>query len=255
MLLRVKAFLNSIILFLIGLILIFALVFCIKTYFSEQSADIPIHKVDTDKKEISLTFDISYNERNVDEILDILDKYDVKATFFVVGNWVDKNRDLVEKIHKNGHEIENHSNTHPNFDEISDEDVKNELEFTSKKIKEITGQESNIFRPPFGEIDGDKVKLCEALGYTVVKWDVDSMDWRNIEDNNIIDRVVQNTSPGSIVLFHGNGKNIDYYLDQIVYHFKQNGYKMVKVSDLIYDENYYIDSSGVQRLKREFRNK
>ena len=129
------------------------------------------------------------------------------------------------------------------------------MEFTSKKIKEITGQESNIFRPPFGEIDGDKVKLCEALGYTVVKWDVDSMDWRNIEDNNIIDRVAQNTSPGSIVLFHGNGKNIDYYLDQIVYHFQQNGYKMVKVSDLIYDENYYIDSSGVQRLKREFRNK
>ena len=250
LLLRKKAFLNSIILFLIGLILIFALAFCIKTYFSEQNADIPIHKVDTDEKKISLTFDISYSERNVEEILDILDKYDVKATFFVVGNWIDKNKVVVEEIYKRGHEIENHSNTHPNFNEISEEDIKEELELTSKKIQEITGKKSNIFRPPFGEINENRVKLCESLGYTVVKWNVDSMDWKNIDDNNIIDRVAQNTSPGSIILFHGDGKNVDYYLDQIVYYFKQNGYNMVKVSDLIYHENYYIDSSGVQRLKK-----
>ncbi|MGN1033048.1 MAG: polysaccharide deacetylase family protein, partial [Intestinibacter sp.] len=247
---RVKAFLNSIILFLIGLILIFALVFCIKAYFNEQSSDIPIHKVDTDKKEISLTFDISYSERNVEQILDVLDKYDVKATFFVVGNWLDKNRALVEEIHKRGHEIENHSNTHPNFNEISESDIKKELESTSKKIKEITGQESRLFRPPFGEIDENRVKVCEALGYKIIKWNVDSMDWKNIDDNNIVDRVARGTSPGSIILFHGDGKNVEYYLDQIIYYFEKNGYNIVKVSDLVYEENYYIDSTGVQRLKQ-----
>lgn len=94
---RTRAFLSSIILFLLGLILIFALVYWIRIFLNQQNSDIPIYKVDTNKNEIALTFDISYNERNIDEILEVLDKYDVKATFFVVGNWIDENKDVVKK--------------------------------------------------------------------------------------------------------------------------------------------------------------
>lgn len=75
------------------------------------------------------------------------------------------------------------------------------------------------------------------------------MDWKNIKGIYIVDRVAQNTSPGSIILFHGEGRNIDDYLDSIIAHFQKNGYKMLKLSDLVYDEDYYIDSSGVQRHK------
>ena len=96
---RTRAFLSSIILFLLGLVLVFSLVYCIRIFLNEQNEDIPIYRVETDKKEIALTFDISYNEGNVDKILDVLDKYDVKATFFVVGNWVDNIQDVVKKIH------------------------------------------------------------------------------------------------------------------------------------------------------------
>lgn len=246
---RTRAFLNSIILFLIGLILIFALVHCIKTFFNEQNIDIPIYKVDTDKKEIALTFDISYSERNVEKILDILDKHNIKATFFVVGGWVDKHPDLVEEIHKRGHEIGNHSNSHPYFNEISEDEIKKEIQTTSQKIKAITGEDTYLFRPPFGEIDENGVRVCESLGYKVIKWDVDSMDWKNIKDSNIVDRVAQNAKQGSIILFHGDGKDVQYYLEQIIYHFEKNGYSMLKVSDLLYEKDYYIDSSGVQRLK------
>ena len=117
---RTRAFLSSIILFLLGLILIFALVYWIRIFLNQQNSDIPIYKVDTNKNEIALTFDISYNERNIDEILEVLDKYDVKATFFVVGNWIDENKDVVKKIYDRGHEIGNHSCTHPYFNEISE---------------------------------------------------------------------------------------------------------------------------------------
>ena len=228
---RTRAFLSSIILFLLGLVLVFSLVYCIRIFLNEQNEDIPIYRVETDKKEIALTFDISYNEGNV------------------VGNWVDNNQDVVKKIHDRGHEIGNHSYSHPYFNEISESEMKTELDKTSKKIKDIIGEETTLFRPPYGEINENGVKYCESLGYKVINWDVDSMDWKNIKGIYIVDRVAQNTSPGSIILFHGEGRNIDDYLDSIIAHFQKNGYKMLKLSDLVYDEDYYIDSSGVQRHK------
>lgn len=246
---RTRAFLSSIFLFFLGLLLIFALVYWIRIFFNEQSSDLPIYKVDTDKKEIALTFDISYNERNIDEILNILDKYNVKATFFVVGKWIDKNEEVVKKIHKNGHEIGNHSYSHTDFNKISEEEIKKELETTSKKIKNITGEDVKIFRPPYGELNENGVKTCELLGYKVVNWDVDSMDWKNIKSVYIVDRVAQNVTLGSIVLFHGDANNVGEYLENIIKHFQKNGYKMLKISDLLYEDNYYIDSSGVQRKK------
>lgn len=246
---RTRAFLSSIFLFFLGLLLIFALVYWIRILFNEQSSDLPIYKVDTDKKEIALTFDISYNERNIDEILDILDKYNVKATFFVVGKWIDKNEEVVKKIHKNGHEIGNHSYSHTDFNKISEEEIKKELETTSKKIKNITGEDVKIFRPPYGELNENGVKTCELLGYKVVNWDVDSMDWKNIKSVYIVDRVAQNVTLGSIVLFHGDANNVGEYLENIIKYFQKNGYKMLKISDLLYEDDYYIDSSGVQRKK------
>ena len=127
--------------------------------------------------------------------------------------------------------------------------MKKELESTSKRIKDITGEDTKIFRPPYGEINEDGVKVCESLGYKVVNWDVDSMDWKNIKDIYIIDRVSQNATPGSIILFQGEGKNVENYLDSIISHFSKSGYKMLKISELLYDDNYYVDSSGVQRKK------
>lgn len=250
MFLRTRAFFSSIVLFLLGLILIFSLVYWIRIFFNEQNSNLPIYKVDTNKKEIALTFDISYNERNIDEILNVLDKYNAKATFFVVGKWIDKNEDVLKKIHQKGHEIGNHSYSHPNFNEISEKEMKKELDMTSEKIKKITGEDTKIFRPPYGELNENGVKICETLGYKVINWDVDSMDWKNLKSIYILDRVAQNVTFGSIVLFHGGVSDVKNYLEQIVDYLQKNEYKMIKLSDLVYDEDYYIDASGVQRKNK-----
>lgn len=237
--------------FIFSIVIIFIIIFGIKIFFTKQSQHIPIYKVNTNKKIVALTFDVSLsnNKENLKEILDILDKYNIKATFFLTGEWIDNNKDMVELIDQRGHEIGNNSDTHPCLNKISNQQIKEEIQVTSRKIKSITGKETRLFRPPFGEIDEDGMNICKELNCTVVKWDVDSMDWKNIGVSNIVDRVSRNTSPGSIVLFHCDFKDSKYYLEPIIHHLQDDGFKMVTVSDLLYKDNYYVDSSGIQRLK------
>ncbi|MPM12422.1 Peptidoglycan-N-acetylmuramic acid deacetylase PdaA [bioreactor metagenome] len=209
----------------------------------------PIYKVDTDEKKISLSFDVAWGTDNIDDILKVLKKHEVKATFFLVGSWVDDNKELVEKIHKEGHEIGNHSNTHANTKQLSEDAVVQEIELTSDKISNITGEKTTLFRPPFGDVDTKTLDICKSLGYQVVKWDVDSMDWKQLGPNHVIERVVKNSQPGSIVLFHANINNSATYLDSIITNLKKEDYKIVPVSEMLYKENFTIDSNGVQKSK------
>ncbi|RDY24408.1 polysaccharide deacetylase [Romboutsia maritimum] len=245
-----KALISSILFFMLTLVLVFGLVYGIKYICSIQDdTKMPIHKVDTDEKKIALTFDVAWGTENINDIMGILEKHNIKATFFLVGSWVDDNKELVKKIHDAGHEIGNHSNTHANMTKLSDEDITNEIQTTSEKISNIIGEKINLYRPPFGEIDNTSMEICQALDYKVIKWDVDSLDWKDIGPNHVIERVVKNTQPGSIILFHANVSNVKNYLESIISQFEKDGYKMVKVSDLIYKDNYMINSSGVQKLK------
>ena len=249
---RTKALISSILFFILTLVLVFGLVYGIKYICSMQdNTKMPIYKVDTDDKKIALTFDVAWGTQNIDEIMDILKEHNIKATFFLVGSWVDDNKELVKKINDVGHELGNHSNTHPNMTQISDEDVTNEIETTSEKISNITGKKIKLYRPPFGEIDDKSMEICEALDYKVIKWDVDSLDWKDIGPTHVIERVVKNTQPGSIILFHANVSNVKNYLETIINEFEKDGYEMVKVSELIYKDNYTINSSGVQILKEK----
>ena len=91
--------------------------------------------------------------------------------------------------------------------------------------------------------------ICKSLGYQVVKWDIDSLDWKEIGPNHIIDRVVRNSEPGSIILFHANVQDIDIYLDEILAKLQKENFKVVPVSQLIYKDNYTVDSNGVQKIK------
>lgn len=247
---RAKTFILSITFFATALLLVFALVYGIKYICSiNDNADMPIYRVDTDEKKIAITFDVAWGTENINKIAEILDKHNIKATFFLVGSWVDDNKELVKMLKEKGHEFGNHSNTHPNMKELSDEDIMNEIEITSEKISNITGENVKLFRPPFGEVNEDVMDVCEALDYTAVKWDVDSQDWKNLGPVHIIERVSKSVQPGSIVLFHANSSNVEEYLDTIITQLESKGYSMVKVSDLIYKESYTINSSGVQKIK------
>ena len=247
---RTKAFIISIILFLGALFFIGCFTLGIKNLCSVfQGYEAPINRVDTKEKKVALTFDVAWGSENIEEILNLLDKHNAKATFFLDGSWIDDYEELVKEIHNRGHEIGNHSNTHSSFPDISNEEKIEEIVSTSNKIKNLTGEEVNLFRPPFGKVDKDTMNICKSLGYYSIKWDVDSGDWKNIGSENIIDRVVKNTSPGSIILFHANVKDIGIYLDSVLTNLEKKEYSMVTISNLIYKNNYKVNSSGEQSIQ------
>lgn len=247
---KTRSLLSSAFFLILTLALIFGLVYGIRYLcYKQGNVNMPIYKVDTDEKKISLSFDVAWGTDNIDNILKVLKKHEVKATFFLVGSWVDDNKELVEKIHKEGHEIGNHSNTHANTKQLSEDAVVQEIELTSDKISNITGEKTTLFRPPFGDVDTKTLDICKSLGYQVVKWDVDSMDWKQLGPNHVIERVVKNSQPGSIVLFHANINNSATYLDSIITNLKKEDYKIVPVSEMLYKENFTIDSNGVQKSK------
>ncbi|MCR8746175.1 polysaccharide deacetylase family protein [Romboutsia lituseburensis] len=247
---KTRSLLSSAFFLILTLSLIFGLVYGIRYIcYKQGNVNMPIYKVDTDEKKISLSFDVAWGTDNIDDILKVLEKHGVRSTFFLVGSWVDDNKNLVEKIHKEGHEIGNHSNTHANTKQLSEDAVVQEIELTSEKISNITGEKTTLFRPPFGDIDTKTLDVCKSLGYQVVKWDVDSMDWKQLGPNHVIERVVKNSQPGSIVLFHANINNSATYLDSIITNLKKEGYEIVPVSEILYKENFTIDSNGVQKSK------
>lgn len=247
---RMKAFILSISLFLGVLLIIGCFIIGIKnicTIF--QGYELPINRVNTKEKKIALTFDVAWGSNNIEEILDILDNHNIKATFFLVGSWIDDNEELVKEIHNRGHEIGNHSNTHSSFTDISNEEKINEIVTTSNKIKKVIDEEVNLFRPPFGNVDEETMSICKSLGYYTLKWDVDSGDWKNIGPMHVVERVSKNTKPGSIILFHANIKDVGVYLEDCITNLEKKKYSIVKVSQLIYKNNYSVDSLGVQKEK------
>ncbi|WP_427339717.1 polysaccharide deacetylase family sporulation protein PdaB [Caloranaerobacter sp. DY30410] len=212
--------------------------------------ELPIYSVDTNEMKIAISFDAAWGDQYSKQILDILDKYNVKTTFFLVGFWVDRYPDMVKEIARRGHEIGNHSTNHPHMTKLSQTQIIEELKKTEDKIKKITGQRTILFRPPFGDYNDRLIKTCRDNGYYVIQWDVDSLDWKELGVEPVVDRVLRNVKKGSIVLFHNNAKYVTKYLPIIIEKLQAKGYKIVPISELIYKENYYIDNTGRQ-MKRK----
>lgn len=208
--------------------------------------ELPIYSVERNDKKISISIDAAWGDEYTQDILDTLDKYNVKTTFFLVGFWVDKYPHQVEEIHKRGHEIGNHSSTHPNMSQLSKEQIIKELKETEDKIINITNKKPILFRPPFGDYNDLVIQTAKELGYYTIQWDIDSLDWKEFGVEPVIDRVVKNVSDGSIVLFHNNAKYIKEYLPLIIERLQEKGYEIVPISELIYKDNFQMDNRGRQ---------
>ncbi|GAB6170419.1 polysaccharide deacetylase family sporulation protein PdaB [Clostridium carnis] len=225
--------------------------------YQKVSADIteegPIYRVQREDKAISLTFDINWAENDeLYSILEVLDKYNVKATFFIMGGWVnysDDNREKLKKINEGGHEIGNHSYIHPMFTKISEERIKSELDKTDKIIEETIGVKPNVFRFPSGDYNNNSYKIVSNYGYKCIQWDVDSVDWKQKGAEIEYERVMKKVKPGSILLFHNNAKYTPGNLDRIIKELQDNGYVFLKVGEILYPDNYIIDDQGEQRKK------
>lgn len=213
-----------------------------------------IYRVDTENKKISFTFDVNWaDEEYLYKILDILDKYNVKATFFVMGRWIvypeNENIDKLKEIYKRGHEIGNHSYSHADFKTINEQKMINEIKDAEKVIKETIGVKTELFRFPSGHYNQNGVKVANSLGYKSIQWDVDSIDWKQLGLEREYLRVINHVKPGSIVLFHNNGKYTADNLNRLIPELQGKGYEFVPVGQLIYKDGFYIDNEGVQRLK------
>jgi polysaccharide deacetylase family sporulation protein PdaB len=210
----------------------------------------PIYCVDTNEKVASLTFDINWAEKdNLNVILDILDKYNVKGTFFIMGGWVNYSEDNVNKlkaIKERGHEIGNHSYKHPMFTKIGVDRMKEEIEKTNDIIEKYTGERPKLFRFPSGDYNKDSFSKVRNLGYMTIQWDVDSVDWKELSAETEYNRVMKNVKPGSILLFHNNAKYTPNNLDRIIRELKEKGYEFKPVGEMIYYDNYNVDNQGIQ---------
>ena len=214
--------------------------------FLRANRKVPIYCVETKEKKIALSFDASWGNDNTEEILDILDKNNVKVTFFIVGAWADQFPDKVKEMSNRGHEIGNHSYKHPDMTQISSDKIVQELAIADAKIRELTGQGTKLFRCPSGSYNDLVIDTVAKSNYYCIQWDVDSIDWKAHGADVEYKRVVDNVKPGSIVLFHNDGKYTPGNLPRIIEKLKKDGYTFVKVSELIYMDNYHIDPSGKQ---------
>jgi len=170
--------------------------------FLASERKLPIYSVDTTEKQIALTFDVNWGPDNTKKILDILDKYNVKATFFIIGAWAEDNIDLVKEIHNRGNEIDNHSTNHPDMTKISRDTIIKEVEITDVIIKKLTGESTNIFRCPFGAYNDNVIETLKDINHFCIQWDVDSIDWQEQGADLEYNRVISKVKPGSIILFH-----------------------------------------------------
>ncbi len=218
------------------------------TVFSNRSTrKIPVYGVDCgEEKLVALTFDAAWGADKTLKILEILEKYDVKATFFLVGFWLDKYPDETKAIYDSGCEIGNHSNNHLQMSKLDKERIKEELNYVNDKVAELTGAVPTCFRPPFGDYDNELIETAQELGLTTIQWSVDSLDWKGLSATEITSRVTKNVKNGSIILFHNNSDNILEALPLVLANLINSGYKPVTVSEMIYREDYYIDNNGIQ---------
>lgn len=216
--------------------------------FMNNEGDMPIYSVEIPDKRMAITFDTGWgDQQHVQDILYVLKRYDIKATFFIVGSWADKYPDMVKSINSEGHELGNHSTTHLKMTDLSRNTVLSEIRDTDQKIKQITGKSAILFRAPFGEYNSTVLSAASELKYKSIKWDIDSFDWKGISKDAIKSRVTEKAGEGSIILFHCNADNTPDALPDIIEKFRKDGYKFVTVSQLLFNENYYIDNTGRQK--------
>lgn len=207
---------------------------------------LPIYCVQRDQNVVALTFDAAWGNEDTQTLIDILGKYNVTATFFVVGEWVDKYPESVLALSRAGHEIMNHSNDHAHFSSLSVEEIVANINACSDKIEAITGVRPTLFRPPYGEYDDHVIAAVRSMGLEPIQWDMDSLDWKGISADEITQRVVSRVQSGSIVLFHNAAEHTPEALPAIIETLLQEGYTFLPVSQLILTGDYTIDHTGRQ---------
>ncbi|MNO54425.1 Peptidoglycan-N-acetylglucosamine deacetylase [compost metagenome] len=190
-------------------------------------------------KVIALTFDDVPDPRFTPQLLSILKKYNVKATFFVVGSRAKKHPDLVKRMIRDGHAIGNHSYNHPQFVKLEMNDFRTQIIRTENIIQTLAGYKPRLIRPPYGDISEKQLKWAKNHGYTLVNWNVDSLDWKGLSKNQVRNNILAHVGRGAIILQHGGGgpgSNLQgtiQALPEVITIMRKRGYTFVTVPQLL----------------------
>ncbi|MDA5561357.1 LysM peptidoglycan-binding domain-containing protein [Exiguobacterium sp. MMG028] len=200
-----------------------------------------ITSVNTTSKVVALTFDDGADGANTNKILDILAKNNVKATFFLTGSGANNHPQYIKNIAAKGHQLGNHSYTHPDFTKLTATQMKSELDRTEALIKSLTGKTTKpIFRAPFGAVNSTVLNGVGAAGYGyTIQWNIDTIDWKGLTASQINTKVQTNIKPGSIVLMHtgAGAPGTPLALPTMISQLKAKGYQFVTVSQLLAYQN------------------
>lgn len=218
---------------------------------SSSGRELPIYCVNRTDKKVALTFDAAWGNEDTKVILDILKKHDIKVTFFMTGEWIEKFPEDVKAIAAAGHDLGNHSENHKHMSQLSKEKCTKEIMKPHEKVKKLTGKEMKLFRPPYGDFNNTVIRAARNSGYSTIQWDVDSLDWKDYGADSIVNTVVnhKHLGNGSIILCHNGAKFTKDALELLITELQEKGYAFVPVSELIYSGNYYLDNEGRQFKK------
>lgn len=233
------------------------LLFCVAGVLSDENEAImtsspnekllPIYNVQTEENKVALTMNCAWNAEDIDKILETLEQNNIKITFFMVGDWIEKYPDAVKKIYDAGHEIGTHSDTHPHVNNLSYEKNIEEIENSNNKIENITGNRTDLYRTPYGEYNQIVIKSAQDKGYFTIQWSLDTLDYTGVTGEEMWNRIKNKISSGDIILMHNGTKHTADSLEKIIKNIKEKNLEIVKISDLIYKENYIIDVNGTQK--------
>ena len=189
--------------------------------------------LDPDGKYVALTFDDGPHKTNTERVLNSLKEFDVKATFFMLGNQVDYYPSLVQRVAKEGHEIGNHTNTHPDLSKVDANRVQKEFETTNQRIYDVIGRYPTVFRPPYGSYNNNTITQATNLNLPIIMWSVDSLDWKTKNATSINHEILSTTTNGSIILMHDIHDATADALPSVLKNLKEQGYSFVTVSQLL----------------------
>lgn len=222
------------------LLLVFGAIEFYGAYFVHSNFHIKaICNIETTQKIVALTFDDGPIPERTQKVLHLLQKHNVKATFFCIGNRIKGNEDIVKQIHEQGHLIGNHSYSHTNlFDFKNTKRMMDDLQLANNEIKRVIGQSPLYFRPPYGVTTPALARAAKKLNLHVIGWNVRSLDTTIKNKQQLVERVTSRIRPGSILLFHDTVEDVDIALEELFNYLKQNNYRVVELDKLIQQKAY-----------------
>lgn len=220
-----------------GLVLITAILVLTISYYRFSGVEATsnkeaIYQGNTGKKVVAICVNVDWGEEYIPAMLEEFKKAEAQITFFVTGSWAEKNPELLKQMSKAGHSIQNHAYKHVHFSSLSDTEAQSQIRKAEAVIQKITGQKTRFFAPPYGEQNGRLVKAVGAIGYELIMWSVDTIDWQKPSPETIVKRVINKVHNDAIILMHPTDPTLKA-LPDLLRNLKSEGYEMITIDSIL----------------------